>query len=93
MLNNRLSKNVYLEKILSVFRQITMSLTNITVLTCLIIMSDVILVNFITSRVSLTDGSGRFFSRTIPDRPWGPPSLLYNGYRNFPGGKTAGAWC
>ena len=25
--------------------------------------------------------------RTCPDRPWGPPSLLYNGYRLFPGGK------
>jgi len=25
-----------------------------------------------------------------PDRRWGPPSLLYNGYRVFPGGKTAG---
>jgi len=24
---------------------------------------------------------------TRPDRPWGPPSLLYNGYRLFPGGK------
>ena len=23
----------------------------------------------------------------IPDRPWGPPSLLYNGYRIFLGGK------
>jgi hypothetical protein len=22
-----------------------------------------------------------------PDRPWGPPNLLYNGYRVFPGGK------
>jgi hypothetical protein len=22
-----------------------------------------------------------------PDRPWGPPSLLYNGYRVFPRGK------
>ena len=21
----------------------------------------------------------------LPDRPWGPPSLLYNGYRVFPG--------
>jgi hypothetical protein len=31
--------------------------------------------------------------RTRPDRPWGPPSLLYNGYRVFPGGKAAGAWC
>ena len=25
--------------------------------------------------------------RTCPDRPWSPPSLLYNGYRVFPGGK------
>jgi len=24
--------------------------------------------------------------RTCPDRPWGPPSLLYNGYRVFPRG-------
>ena len=31
-------------------------------------------------------------SHTRPDRPWGPPSLLYNGYRIFPGGKAAGAW-
>jgi hypothetical protein len=31
--------------------------------------------------------------RTCPDRPWGPPSLLYNGYRVFPGGKSAGACC
>ena len=26
--------------------------------------------------------------RNCPDRPWGPPSLLYNGYRVFPGGKV-----
>ena len=25
--------------------------------------------------------------RICPDRPWGPPSLLYNGYRVFPGVK------
>ena len=25
--------------------------------------------------------------RTCPDRPWRLPSLLYNGYRVFPGGK------
>ena len=30
--------------------------------------------------------------RTRPDLPWGPPSLLYNGYRVFPGGKAAGEW-
>jgi len=29
---------------------------------------------------------GKIF-RTYPDRPWGPPSLLYNWYRVFPGGK------
>jgi hypothetical protein len=29
-------------------------------------------------------GGGEIF-RTCPDRPWGPPSLLYNGYRaSFP---------
>ena len=27
----------------------------------------------------------RFSAR--PNRPWGPPSLLYSGYRVFPGGK------
>jgi hypothetical protein len=37
-------------------------------------------------------GGGEIF-RTRPDRPWGPPSLLYNGYRVFTGGKAAGAWC
>ena len=26
--------------------------------------------------------------RNCPYRPWGPPSLLYNGYRVFPGGKV-----
>jgi hypothetical protein len=29
-------------------------------------------------------GGGEIF-RTCPDRPWGAPSLLYNGYRVFPG--------
>jgi hypothetical protein len=37
-------------------------------------------------------GRGEIF-RTSPDRPEGPPSLLYNGYRVFPWGKAAGAWC
>jgi hypothetical protein len=26
--------------------------------------------------------------RACSDQPWGPPSLLYNGYRLFPGGKV-----
>ena len=49
------------------------------------------------SSVSITigyvlDGQGiespwRRDFRTCPDLPWGPRSLLYNGYRVFPGGK------
>ena len=31
-------------------------------------------------------GEGAIFC-TSPDRPWAPSSLLYNGYRVFPGGK------
>jgi hypothetical protein len=31
-------------------------------------------------------GGGEIF-RTCPDRPWGPSSLFYNGYRVFHGGK------
>ena len=29
---------------------------------------------------------------TRPDPPWGPPSLLYSGYRVFLGGKAVGGW-
>ena len=38
-----------------------------------------------TVRGSNPDGDVIF--RTCPDRPWGPPSLLYNGYQVFPGVK------
>jgi len=31
-------------------------------------------------------GGGEIF-RICPDRSWGPPSLLYNRYQVFPGGK------
>ena len=31
-------------------------------------------------------GGGKIF-RNRPDRPWGPPSLLYDRYRVLPGGK------
>ena len=34
-------------------------------------------------------GGGEIFS-TRPERPWGPPSLLYNGYRVIPGVKRLG---
>jgi hypothetical protein len=34
---------------------------------------------------------GEFF-RPRPYRPWSLPSLLYKGYRVFPGGKAAGPW-
>ena len=30
--------------------------------------------------------------RTRPDWSWVPPSLLYSGYRVYPGGKVTGAW-
>jgi hypothetical protein len=37
-------------------------------------------------------GSRIFTSPCRPDRLWGPPNLLYNGYGElFPGGKAAGA--
>jgi hypothetical protein len=44
-----------------------------------------------TVRGSNPIGSEIFHTR--PDRPWGPPSFLYNGYRVFSGGKAAWAWC
>jgi hypothetical protein len=31
-------------------------------------------------------GGGKIF-RTSPDRPWGPPRFLYNGYQVFSGGR------
>jgi hypothetical protein len=31
---------------------------------------------------------GARFSAPARPAPWGPPSLLYNGYRVFPGGKV-----
>jgi len=34
-------------------------------------------------------GGDKIF-RSRPDRPWGPPSLLYDGYRVFPGIKWPG---
>ena len=40
---------------------------------------------------SSNPGGGEIF-RTRPDRPWDPPSLLFNGYRVFSGGKAARAW-
>ena len=36
-------------------------------------------------------GGGQIF-RCRRDQLWGPPSLLYNRYRVFPGGKAAGTW-
>jgi len=36
------------------------------------------------------DGPGIEYrwGRDFPDRPWGPPSLLYNGYGVFPRGRV-----
>ena len=36
-------------------------------------------------------GRGEIF-RNRPDRPWGPPSLLYRGCRVIPGDKAAGVF-
>jgi len=45
----------------------------------------------LTVRGSKLDG-GEIYCAHL-DRPRGLPSLLYNGYRVFPGCKAAGAWC
>jgi hypothetical protein len=55
------------------------------------ILSNSILI-FVLSFRAMNPGSGEIF-RTRPDRPWGPPSLLYNEYRVFTGGEAAGTWC
>ena len=41
-------------------------------------------------RSGIEPRSGTF--QTRPDRTWGPPSYLYNGYRVLPAGKAVGAW-
>jgi len=35
---------------------------------------------------------GGEISHTCPDWPWGPPSILYNGYWVFPWGKVTREW-
>jgi hypothetical protein len=42
---------------------------------------------------SISGGGWEFFSSPPrPERLWGPPSLLFNGYQgHFPGGKATGA--
>ena len=40
----------------------------------------------------INKSSGGEIFRICPDRPRGPPNLLYNGYRVIPGGKAVGAW-
>jgi hypothetical protein len=43
--------------------------------------------------VQVPVGSRIFSSPHCPDRLWGPPNLLSNGYQgSFPRGKAAGAW-
>ena len=41
---------------------------------------------------SNSNSSGCEIFRTRPERPWCPPSLLYNEYRVFPRGKAPGTW-
>ena len=40
-----------------------------------------------TGLVKVKSLANRRIFRTWPERPWGPPSLLYNGYRIFSRGK------
>ena len=46
----------------------------------------VIATGYVLDGLGIESRWGEIF-RTCPDRPWGPPCLLYNGYRVFPGGK------
>jgi hypothetical protein len=46
-------------------------------------------IHFYFSVVQLLFRGGEIF-RTRPDRPWGLHSVLYNGYRVFPGVKRPG---
>jgi len=53
----------------------------------------VIMVGLLAVRLAMgwtvqgSNPSGGKIFRTRPDWPWGPPILLYNGYRVFPRGK------
>jgi hypothetical protein len=51
-----------------------------------------IVTRYVLEVPGIESGWGDEIFRTRPDRPWGSPSLLYNGHRVFPGGKAAGAW-
>jgi len=41
--------------------------------------------SFCSHFLYLLNPGGGEVCRTLPGRPWSPPSLLYNGYRVFPG--------
>ena len=70
-------------------KQINLFLNTIFVLICVWQHNEVLLLDI--DNLNYNTGGGEIF-RTRPDRPWGPPSLLYNKYWVFPGGKAAGAW-
>jgi len=53
--------------------------------------SDLLRAGRFGDRVPGVGWGGELF-RTCPDRSSSLPSLLYNGYRVFPGGKAAEAW-
>jgi hypothetical protein len=48
--------------------------------------SVVIVTGYEVDGTGIESRKGEIF-RTCPDQPWGPPSLLYNGYRVFPWGR------
>ena len=48
------------------------------------------------TRYEMVGGSnpgGADIFRNLPDRPWGSPNLLHNGYHDIAGSKAAGTWC
>jgi len=51
-----------------------------------------VILQYLIYLVSTLNPSGGEIFHVHPDRPWGPPSLLYQGYRVSPGYKAAGAW-
>jgi len=54
--------------------------------------SSVIIVNRQVWKVAESNPGGGEIFHSRQNRPWDPPSLLYNGYRVFPRVKAAGAW-
>jgi hypothetical protein len=58
----------------------------IIIIIIIIIILIIIIIFLYTILQTIECRRGEIF-RTCPDRPWGPPNILYNGYWAFPGGN------